>query len=490
MMTRHRRSSSVALFMILLLLCLPGRTSAQQPKQASSKSLAGALRIEKSLLEAELTALESQREQTTTRTQDELERLRREIATQRQRYESAWAAALDAERALRTLDARLDTTPAAPSSEEQLAMLQSLEREVGVEPGEPGEEDAERLRRVFDATSTQLIAASRVRRETRTFFLSNGEQVQGPVILVGDVAAAGISTTGDAGGALVPLQGEGAAMQIIHPDGASVKSYIRGASDALPLFIYDRRDPPSLDALSSDGDPEQRPARTWRDTVEDAAPVGYVILLLGAVGLLVFLARFVALSLLTIRERKAGRTLLEIMHAHHHEAELSDLERYAKSHHDALARVTTQALTHRDMPLELYENSVHAVLIVELGRIGRGLGALRAIAAVSPLLGLLGTVIGMVETFEALTVASQVNDPQALSGGIAQALATTQLGLLVAVPTLLAYSGLRSWTARMENYIEHAAVEISTHIRELSISSGEGHHHHHHHHHHDDEEES
>ena len=64
----------------------------------------------------------------------------------------------------------------------------------------------------------------------------------------------------------------------------------------------------------------------------------------------------------------------------------------------------------------------------------------------------------------------------ALSGGIAQALATTQIGLIVAVPSLLAYGGLQSWAQQMEGYIEHIAIELTLHIREP-----ETHHHHHDH---------
>jgi biopolymer transport protein ExbB len=78
---------------------------------------------------------------------------------------------------------------------------------------------------------------------------------------------------------------------------------------------------------------------------------------------------------------------------------------------------------------------------------------LGTIAAVSPLLGLLGTVTGMIRTFKAITVAG-VGDPTAMAGGIAEALITTAAGLIIAVPALMAYRYLRgrvdSLVIRME----------------------------------------
>jgi biopolymer transport protein ExbB len=73
----------------------------------------------------------------------------------------------------------------------------------------------------------------------------------------------------------------------------------------------------------------------------------------------------------------------------------------------------------------------------------RYLGALSTIAAISPLLGLLGTVTGMIRTFKAITVAG-VGNPAAMAGGIAEALITTAAGLIIAIPALVAYRYLRS----------------------------------------------
>ncbi len=74
-----------------------------------------------------------------------------------------------------------------------------------------------------------------------------------------------------------------------------------------------------------------------------------------------------------------------------------------------------------------------------------------------PLLGLLGTVTGMIQTFDVITVFG-TSDPKLLSGGIATALVTTELGLIVAIPCLLAGSLLNGWAERIKDDMEKAAL--------------------------------
>jgi len=88
----------------------------------------------------------------------------------------------------------------------------------------------------------------------------------------------------------------------------------------------------------------------------------------------------------------------------------------------------------------------------QVDRLERGLTVLEIVAAVSPLIGLLGTVLGMVAVFNAIT-AEGLGNPQILSAGISQALVTTVAGLTVAIPALAFHSLL---TKRVDMY----AVEM------------------------------
>jgi biopolymer transport protein ExbB len=466
----------VVLVLALLFCAIAFEASAAEP--AGEDSLVAALGREKALLRAENEALQTRQRASAQRAQEELSSLRQAVARQRSRYEAAYADVLRLERELRDVDARMESSPVDQTTD--AAPLADLERSLDLKTG--GEDTkAERLERAVRVAASRIVSRSRVWSEEEQFFLPDGELARGTVVRVGVVGAAGV-TQGGQGGVIVPTDESGGRYQLVESDPEAVRAYLEGESARLPLLVFNPSHPPDPDEIRAESpDIEPDDSGTWRDTVEDAAPVGYVIIALGFLAVLVALSRLVRLAWLTLTVRSAGDALLDIMHEEDEERELEDLQRYAREHPNALSRVTLQALSHRTLPLELYENSVQATLLVEIANIGRGLSALRAIAAVSPLLGLLGTVIGMIATFQALTAAGHVGDPQALSGGIAQALATTQLGLIVAVPALLSYSVLRGWASRMQNYVEHVAVEISTHIRELSLESSDPQQHHHDH---------
>lgn len=121
---------------------------------------------------------------------------------------------------------------------------------------------------------------------------------------------------------------------------------------------------------------------------------------------------------------------------------LSDKQILALQHHSPLGKVLAAGLAnrHRDrlVMMEAIEDAGRHVM----HDLERYLNTLATIAAISPLLGLLGTVTGMIRTFRAITVVG-VGNPSAMASGIAEALITTAAGLIVAIPALVAYRYLR-----------------------------------------------
>jgi biopolymer transport protein ExbB len=105
------------------------------------------------------------------------------------------------------------------------------------------------------------------------------------------------------------------------------------------------------------------------------------------------------------------------------------------------------------------ETAMESALLAEAPRIERSLSLLGALAAVAPLLGLLGTVSGMIATFNTISAAG-TSDPQLLSGGISEALITTELGLMVAIPMLLVHAWLLRWVERREAMLEYDAIQV------------------------------
>ena len=109
----------------------------------------------------------------------------------------------------------------------------------------------------------------------------------------------------------------------------------------------------------------------------------------------------------------------------------------------SLGQMLASGLANRDAPREVIKEKIEDVGRHAVHELERYLSALGTIAAISPLMGLLGTVIGMIKVFAAIT-ASGVGNPGVLAGGISEALITTAAGLTVAIPALIGYRYLRA----------------------------------------------
>ena len=108
----------------------------------------------------------------------------------------------------------------------------------------------------------------------------------------------------------------------------------------------------------------------------------------------------------------------------------------------------------------------------EIPKLEGYINAIGAIAAIAPLLGFLGTVVGMIQVFEALSVEG-LSNPQVLSSGISQALITTAFGLSIAIPTLASYWYFRSKLSFIVSQMENLATELIYQLTELSSKEGE-----------------
>ncbi len=173
---------------------------------------------------------------------------------------------------------------------------------------------------------------------------------------------------------------------------------------------------------------------TLAERIEQGGLVGYFILLIGAAGLLLGGERLWTLS--TIR-RAVDRQSSDVGHPGD-----NPLGR-------VLAAGDAERITADDVEHEVLELKLDDAVMKEIPPLQKGLGAMKVFAAIAPLLGLLGTVTGMIETFQAITLFG-TGDPKLMAGGISQALVTTALGLIVAVPILLLHTlaSARSRTIR------------------------------------------
>lgn len=125
-----------------------------------------------------------------------------------------------------------------------------------------------------------------------------------------------------------------------------------------------------------------------------------------------------------------------------------------------LGKVLAAGLASRHRPREVIMERLEDAGRHVVHELERFLNTLGTIAGVSPLLGLLGTVTGIIKAFNAIQ-AGGMGDPRALSGGIAEALITTAAGLMVAIPALIAYRYLRGKVDRIVIAMEKDAIRLA-----------------------------
>ena len=195
----------------------------------------------------------------------------------------------------------------------------------------------------------------------------------------------------------------------------------------------------------------QAQAPTFWQQVQQGGQVGAIIVLLAAIGLGIAAVRLWTLSrelTLVRRQLKSGE-----YHAD-----------------NALGRVLTVAEQHPELSMETLELRLDEAILQETPRMERGIGMVKVIAAIAPMLGLLGTVTGMIGTFQAITQFG-TGDPKIMAGGISMALITTVQGLVAAIPLILAHSLLQSRFTELSNVLEQQVAGI---LAERAENNGDG----------------
>jgi len=178
-------------------------------------------------------------------------------------------------------------------------------------------------------------------------------------------------------------------------------------------------------------------------------PIMWPILLLSIAALTIIVERALALR----PEKVLPATLLTALRSEQASLEMSTVG------DSPLGQVVAAALAHRSRGRDVLKEAVEDTGRHVAHELERHLNLLGTIAAVSPLLGLLGTVIGIITAFSAITHTG-VGDPKALSGGIGQALVSTAAGLIVAIPSLMGYRYLRGHVDALVVEMEKAALGL------------------------------
>jgi biopolymer transport protein ExbB len=274
-----------------------------------------------------------------------------------------------------------------------------------------------------------LAASGRVERVELPVVGVDGQRSVQPVLRIGSFSA----FTDDAF-----LRYESGADELLtpsrQPSGMDLVDDYLSSTDALATLPID----PSRGSLLTQ---LQRQPQLW-DRVQQGGLVGWVILVLGAIGLLLAIWR---MAYLTGVGRAVGRQMRELNQPRDD---------------NPLGRIIGVLGPKPQLSdLETLELKLDEAILQETPPLERGQPLLKLLSAVAPLLGLLGTVTGMIVTFQAITQ-SGGGDSRLMADGISQALVTTVLGLVVAIPLLFLHSLLASRSKSLIQLLEQQSAGL------------------------------
>ena len=179
---------------------------------------------------------------------------------------------------------------------------------------------------------------------------------------------------------------------------------------------------------------------TIKDRIEQGGIVGYCIIALGIIGLIIALLRWVSL---TNDSRKVT----------------AQLKRDTASTDNPLGRVLAAYESNKGADTDTIELKLSEAALKEMPGLTKGLLFIKVVSAVAPLMGLLGTVTGMIKTFQVITLYG-AGDPKMMAGGISQALMTTVLGLVVAIPMVLLHTVVSGQSRKIVNILQSQSAGL------------------------------
>jgi len=181
-------------------------------------------------------------------------------------------------------------------------------------------------------------------------------------------------------------------------------------------------------------------APSLKERVEQGGLVGYIILIVGAIGLLLAIERLFSLSIIRGKVNRQLKTT-------------------TFKDNNPLGRIMQVRDKYPHADTESLELHLTEAILGEVPKLSRFLTIIKIISVVAPLMGLLGTVTGMINTFQAITLFG-TGDPKLMAGGISQALVTTVLGLVVAIPMTLLYAVLNTRSKNIVYILQEQASGV------------------------------
>ncbi|MBN2809285.1 MAG: MotA/TolQ/ExbB proton channel family protein [Deltaproteobacteria bacterium] len=342
----------------------------------------------------------------------------------------------------RDLAGLLESSPVSGDAPGRLAPVQRILQETAF----PGMAE---IVTIADLYLDEMQASGQIRRRAQASFIGlDGRRATGSIVRLGALSTIYENAADGSCGYAVFGPENDALLAVSQPGwrvSKNLKEFIAGESPSVYLDF-------------SGGDAVRRLALTpssWERLLSGGILV-WPILLVGLVALIFSLERFFFLSRVKSNTDKVMGTIIQLVAKGDFQRCLELLQ----NKKGPVFRVLAAGLGARQASRDVLDSVLEEAILKELPRLEKFLPTLQVLAAIAPLLGLLGTVTGMINTFQVITVYG-AGDPRMMSGGISEALITTKLGLTVAIPIIL----LHTWFARRVDAIigdmEEKSVSLS-----------------------------
>ena len=186
-------------------------------------------------------------------------------------------------------------------------------------------------------------------------------------------------------------------------------------------------------------------------------PVMFILLFLSVISLTIIFAKLIQFFGSNLKRLNIFDPIYEYIKKKEFKKSKEELNKISHP----IAKIILSALENKSSSIEDKENEITRIGEQEIRKLEFLLSPLEVIANLSPLLGLLGTVIGMIKAFSKLESAGSKVDPAILAGGIWEALLTTAFGLIVAIPALAAFYWLEGIVEKTREDMRHAAIKTT-----------------------------
>lgn len=274
----------------------------------------------------------------------------------------------------------------------------------------------------------EMGGSAQIKKFTTSVRMNDGNTQEMEVVRLGDFGLVGdgkylqLTPAGDI--AELQRQPSGRFTNLIAP-------FESASSGLLPLGI----DPTRGQLLNLE---VERP--TIEERLQQGGTIGYITLGLGVIGVFLAIVQWLYLMGVGAKVRKQVKS------------EVADVK-------NPLGRVLAVYSQNKNVDVETLELKLDEAILKETPALERFLTTVKLISAVAPLFGLLGTVTGMIETFQAITLFG-TGDPSQMAGGISAALMTTVEGLVVAIPTLMLHSFVSGSSKGVVHILEEQSAGI------------------------------